>query len=103
MGRIRCIFSHGRLGSAMVARAGSRPIVAGAREADRVLSLLEDFRLGRYVDDVRAQGRAALSPDVRTAAAALYRRVREARQLPNAAADAAGTLGFAEAVLRPQW
>lgn len=67
------------------------------------LRCLETFNLGDYVREVRAVGRMALGPRVRTDASSLFRRVREARGVPQLPEDAAATLTFADAVLRPQW
>lgn len=67
-----------------------------------VLSALDDFRLGEYVAGVRAHGRMALDERTRVHAAALYRRVREARVLTGPTGEGAELLAFAEAVLEPQ-
>lgn len=87
----------------MVTSAGSSPVVTGDHRAQTVLASLDDFPLGRYVTEVRESGRASLSADTRTTAAALFRRVREVRKAPAVEPGMDRTLRFAEAVLRPQW
>src|SRR5690242_558796 len=59
VGRIRCIFRHRRLRSAMVTSAGSTPVSTGGTTAEMVLGLLDDFALGAYVGEAREIGRAA--------------------------------------------
>jgi tryptophan 2,3-dioxygenase len=81
----------------------SRPAAGRLREVESVLSRLERFRLAGYVEEVRAVGRMALHAELRSTAAALFRRAREAAQVEGLPDETASTLRFAQAVLRPQW
>ena len=87
----------------MVNSADASPSTVSAASVDTVLSSLERFPLGAYVDDVRTVGRMALDAEVRRHAAALYRRVRDAALVDGLPDEAAATLRFAQAVLKPQW